>query len=77
MTEQALGPIIIGYVFDFILNYNVLIIGACIFGTFLLEFKQEYFPSKPRGYELAGPLMELNLQRKYVRNYEKITKKTL
>lgn len=66
MTEQALGPIVMSYVFDFFLNNNVMIIGACVFGTFLLEFKEEYFPRKARGYELAGPIMELNLRRKYL-----------
>lgn len=54
------------YIFSIFLDYNVIIIAGCFFGLLVLQFKEEYFPSKPRVYELAPALLELNLQRKYI-----------
>lgn len=63
---MPLGIKVMNQVLDMFLEYNVLIIGTCVLIYFLLEFKQTYFPSEPRVYELSDALMELNLRRKYV-----------
>ena len=56
-TTEPLYFIFQGQVVEFFLHYNVAIIGACVFAFFLLQFKDEYFPSKARVYDLSSALI--------------------
>ncbi len=61
-----MGKELISQLVVFFLEYNVMIIAALLIGFFLLQFIEEYFPRKPRAYDLGPALFELNLRRKYL-----------
>lgn len=61
-----MGKELISQLFVFFVNNHIVILGALLLGYFLLQLKEEYFPRKPRAYELAPLLFELTLRRKYL-----------
>lgn len=61
-----MGKELISQLFVFFVNNHIIILGGLLLVYFLVQLKEEYFPSKPRAYELAPLLLELNLRRKYL-----------